>query len=434
MDLTFFNEQMKKFERRIKAIEESPSGAFLKTNAELYRLELESLQRTLEAWKSGQPFGIMPGMEMFARIMGFYPWNYIAAGDRVTDPTRYLEAALQAGYSDHSCDRTLTALGLLLRGEMPSPSLVVSMRFACEPERLTTVAAATHSNALYYAIDNPLGWTIEALEYVTEQLWEIIDLAEKSIPGIKYDEDLLLEILHWNDESKKLVRRNYEMRQTIPCPIGPKDAFRLDYLRGSKRGVEHYERRLAEITERAEKGVGAVKEERLRVAWMATGPYSRDTFKILEEMGVSVPWFHYGGAASMYSVVPFGEGEKRYGRKLKPLERVAELAHFSGWAQTADYWIDPLITVCRELKIDAVVDFLQPGCVVTKGLKKIISSRVKNELGIPVLDLEGRQFFNSPAAQAEMNWRLAEFLELCIQNKETGRGAAALETEGMRRG
>jgi hypothetical protein len=63
------------------------------------------------------------------------------------------------------------------------------------------------------------------------------------------------------------------------------------------------------------------------------------------------------------------------------------------------------------------VDFLQPGCVVTKGLKTIVATRVKNELGIPVLDLEGRQFFSSPAAEAKMNQRLSDVLDVWIENK-----------------
>jgi benzoyl-CoA reductase/2-hydroxyglutaryl-CoA dehydratase subunit BcrC/BadD/HgdB len=418
VNLTFLNEQIAKLERRIAYIENNPSRTDLKTNKELYELELNGIHELIEAWRADEPFAIMTGLEVIAKSLGFHAWNYIAAGDRVTDPQRYLNAAVQAGYSDHSCDRTLAALGLLLRGEAPLPKMVVSIRFACEPERLTTVAAAQHSSALYYALDNPLGWHYEGLRYVADQMGEMIELAESNIPGIRFDEERFLEMEDNYREARRLARMNYELRKRVPCPIAPKDAFRLDYLGDSKAGLAFMHRRLDEIADRADRGIGGVPEEKLRVAWMATGPFNRETFKILVDKGVSVPWFHFGGAASVYGLVPFGNHEERYGRKLSVLERMAEVAHFSGWAQTADYWVDPLIQACRDLKIDAVVDFLQPGCVVTKGLKKIVATRVQNELGIPVLDLEGRQFFSSPTAEAQMNERLSQVLDVWIENKE----------------
>jgi hypothetical protein len=73
--------------------------------------------------------------------------------------------------------------------------------------------------------------------------------------------------------------------------------------------------------------------------------------------------------------------------------------------------------VCQELKIDAVVDFLQVGCITGKNLKRITSQRLENELGIPTLDLEGREHFMSEADRANMNKKLEEFLDMCIANK-----------------
>lgn len=42
----------------------------------------------------------------------------------------------------------------------------------------------------------------------------------------------------------------------------------------------------------------------------------------------------------------------------------------------------------------------------------------KEELGIPTLDPEGREFFATESGQAEMNRKLEEFLDLCIANKK----------------
>jgi len=209
----------------------------------------------------------------------------------------------------------------------------------------------------------------------------------------------------------EIAQQIYELRKKVPCPVSPQDAFRLGV--GSRASLKEMQRR-------ADQGIGGVPHERLRVCWMATGPYGQEMFDLLTEKGVSIPWFHYGGAPSLFGVLPYDErfDETQYNKKLTPLERVAKIAHFSMWAQQGDYWINPLIKGCRELKIDAVVDFLQPGCVVTKGLRQIISDRVKAELGIPVLNLEGRQQFNTAAGRAEMRRTLEEFINFSIENKE----------------
>jgi hypothetical protein len=67
--------------------------------------------------------------------------------------------------------------------------------------------------------------------------------------------------------------------------------------------------------------------------------------------------------------------------------------------------------------VDALVDFQQVGCIVTKGFNKITADRVTKELGIPVLALEGREHFMTENEKALMYQKLDEFLDLCIANK-----------------
>ena len=426
---TYFEERINILKRRIDNIKSNPSKFHLRTNTYVYEAELKGIYRILDAWKSGKPFALGHGFDALLVSMGFMSHGYISYADRVSwNGQTYLDACVQAGYSDHSCDRTLTALGMLLKKEIPPPSFVASFRFACDPARMSQQAAAKEVGAPFYSIDTGYGIHYDSLRYTAEQLEEMIIFIEKNFPGMKYNEERLLDILDRHgtggegglDTSKaagssgrdrtEIAQQVYELRKKIPCPMSPQDAFRLGA--GSRAS-------LREMQKRAERGQGGVPNERLRVAWMATGPYGRPMFDLLTEKGVSIPWFHYGGAPSLFGVLKYDErfDSSQYEKKLTTLERVAKIAHFSMWAQQGDYWIDPLIKVCKELKIDAVVNFLQPGCVVTKGLRKIISDRVKEEVGIPVLDLEGRQQFNTPSGHEEMRRSVSEFVDFCIENK-----------------
>lgn len=74
--------------------------------------------------------------------------------------------------------------------------------------------------------------------------------------------------------------------------------------------------------------------------------------------------------------------------------------------------------MCRDLKVDAVVDFLPVGRITTKNLKRVSAQSLKEEHDIPSPDLEERQRFNSEAGLIEMNKKLEKFLDLCIANKK----------------
>ncbi|MBI2957868.1 MAG: 2-hydroxyacyl-CoA dehydratase [Chloroflexi bacterium] len=420
----FLQDQIEKSCRRLKNIEENPRPEFLQSNKIRYELEMEHAMHTLEAWKAGKPFAVFElGAHQLARPLGFEPMGFIAWGDRVKEPQKYLDIAVtRFGFPEHTCDRTMTALGLFLSGEVPVPRLVTTRRVPCEPERFAAQAAAKYLGALFFEVDKLNSTGYENIAYLAEQMGELIEFAEKSIPGIKYSEEKLVELLEMDQQALNYRRDTYELRKKVPCPISPQDAFRLT-MEPSRhpnpaKVLAYCKAYRDELFERAEKGIGGVPEERLRIAWLATGPFGRATFDMLTRKGVSLPWFHYGVGPVSYGVIRDDYGDDSvYGRKLTPLEDMQRVANANVWGGGADQWVDPLIKACKELKIDAVVDFLQPGCVTTKNLKRITAQRVKEEVGIPTLDLEGREFFTSDASAAEMNRKLEEFLDMCIANK-----------------
>lgn len=422
----FIEEQIQKLQRRVKSIEQNPRPEFMHSNKLRYVIELEQYESTLEAWMEGKPFAILAGAEQLTLPLGFHHQGYFEWGDRVTDPRKYENMAVRKfGFPEHTCDRTLAALGLLLNGEVPMPRLMLSRRMSCDPERWSFMAGAKYAGVLFFDMDRRLRCDEQDISYVAEQLAEMIEFATASIPGIRFDNVRLLEVLEMDDRAVGYMRETYELRKRVPCPISPQDSFRImrvpSRYQNPAKVLEYCRVFRDELFDRAEKSVGGVREEKLRVAWLATGPYGRTTFDLLAEKGVSLPWFQFGFAPFNYGLIHDGYGDDTvYGRKLTPLEEVARSWNYNSWAGTAANWIDPLIQACRDLKIDAVVDFLQPGCITTKNLKWITAMRLQQELGIPTLDLEGRELFSTEADQIKMNRRLAEFLDMCIEAKQHG--------------
>ncbi len=420
----FIEEQIQNLQRRIKNIKQNPRPDYLKSNKLMYELQLEDLLHTLESWKAGKPFAILNMVGLLTEALGFEHEGYIEWGDRVRDPQRYYNLAVsKLGFPEHTCDRTMTALGLMLSGEVPIPRLMVGSRNACDPERWSAMAAAKFAGTLFFEIGRLQTNDYENLHFVAEQAAEMIEFAEKSIPGIKYDEAALLERLEMNQQAANYYHETYALRKRVPCPISSQDCFRIGMGAGGhnpRKALDYCRIYRDELFERAEKGIGGVPEEKLRIAWLATGPYGRSTFDLLSKKGVSMVWFHYGISPRAYGVIHDDYGENNYGRKLTPLEEMARMSYFNSntWATSAEPWVDSLIKACKELKVDAVVDFLQVGCITTKNLKRITTQRVRDEAGIPTLDLEGREFFSTEAGAIEMNKKLEDFLDLCIANKK----------------
>lgn len=376
-----------------------------------------------EAMKEGKPFAVLLGVEQLAMPLGFENQGYIEWGDRARDPQRYFDIAVtKLGFPDRTCDRVMSSLGLFLSGEVPTPRLMVSRRIPCEPEKWSAMAAAKYAGCLFFELNRLNSNDYENIKCMGEQLAELVEFAEKSVPGIEYHEDKLIELLEMEQQNVNYTRETYELRKRVPCPISPQDSFRLKprvhVYPNPKKCLEYSRMYRDELFERVEKGMGGVKEEKLRIAWLATGPYGRAVFDLLDKKGVSLPWFHYGSAAHNFGLVQNNYGDMTYGHKLSPLEEVVRFQSENVWAGNMDAWIDPLIRVCRELKIDAVVDFLQVGCILTKSVKYFTAKRLMDELGIPTLDLAGRELYSTPAGQEEMTRKLEDFLDMCIANKE----------------
>ncbi|MBM2825771.1 MAG: Benzoyl-CoA reductase/2-hydroxyglutaryl-CoA dehydratase subunit, BcrC/BadD/HgdB [Dehalococcoidales bacterium] len=420
----FIEQQIQNLQRRIKNIEQNPRPEYLKSNKLLYEIELENMLHVKEAWQAGKPFAWLGHVGgALNRALGFE--HHVGGGNRITDPQRYFDLLVSKfGFPEHSCDQAMMMLALPLSGEVPLPRLVVGSRNACDPERWAAMGFAKFAGALFFEVSKLSSNDYEGLHYAAEQFGELIEFAEKSIPGIKYDEDRLIETLEIEQQAYSYYRESYDLRKMVPCPLSSQDCFRLAVMPQANynpgKVLDYCKMYRDELFERAEKGIGGVPEEKLRIAWLCTAPFGRSTFDLLTQKGVSMVWFHYGVAAHNFGVLHTDYGDNLYGQKLTPLEELARLRHWAtnSWGGTSEDWVDPLVKVCRELKVDAVVDFLQVGCITTKNLKRITAQRLQEELSIPTLDLEGRQRFTTEAGTIEMNKKLEEFLDLCIDNKK----------------
>ena len=229
------------------------------------------------------------------------------------------------------------------------------------------------------------------------------------------------------DEQVKLKRLQFELRKKVPSPISGQDVFRLGGggRMDEKDPLKWLRLQTEEIANRAAKGIGSVVgEEKLRVAWLATGPFGSGIFDMLHKKGVSIPWFQHGFTCDEFGFHDFADfgyygDTNEYKHKLTPLEEIARHNLHNGWGgRGLERWVRSVTDVCRDLKIDAVVQYLHTGCVTTGGLAQVTAEILEKELGISVLNIQGRQNDWNEDKEREFQKNVGEFVDMCIANKK----------------
>jgi hypothetical protein len=422
--LAYLEARITRLEQRIKKIKENPDPTKPKSNILLYEIERDQALEAIKATKTGKPFGAM--FTNIGKAMGMELWGAITAADRSAGPMadRYFKIIRDEGMAEHTCDRTIVLVPMVLRGDYPKPDFVMISNWECMPIYLSYTLVANIFNLPHFNIERKFTpyRTLEddvQLKYVTDQLGEMIEYIEAKFPQCKYDEDRLIEIQYYLRESLKYEQQQWKLRAAVPCPIAPLEAFREMMLYDSPKGVQYvrmYTQELGEKVARGESGLPLGVEERLRFLWSNTGPFHHDPFTWLGTKGVSIP----SSLMTVYEGWRSGRepiwGDPWHGRKLTPLEEEARQLDYV-WGRLGERWVENHINVCRDLKMDGIVYFVQWGCTVTNNLGKVVADVAEHELGIPTLIIEGRQLDSTSWDEKDFFGRLEEFIEIALEAK-----------------
>lgn len=418
--MNFYEADIIKLQKRIKRIEENPDPTKLRCNKMLYEINLAARKAQLEAWRSGKPFGDRFGV--LSQAMGFVPAQVGRAAHDTKDSSKYLEMAREKGLpADNSCDMTYVTFNQRDAGDLPVDALDVCSQASCTPTMLAEVYSMysggkkTH---VRFFLDRGYEDDERNVKHVEEQIREFIDICETKIPGVKYDEDKLIELQHYEEQVRKYTYETYEMLKHKPAPIANKDIVWLNY--GSdllypdpKKAVEFARIRRDEVGERLAKGVAGLPGERKRVVWTVTRPFFMDPFKVLEKWNTNVVLLYNGNVRKS---VPIPTPAWMKGRTLTPLEKVAFGELRALWSGPGTRWTDNLLWVCKELGADAIINYNMLGCTATLPLSKLVADRAKQELGIPTLQLEGKQWDPNYASEETITAKLDRFAEMFLKD------------------
>ncbi|MFC1987899.1 2-hydroxyacyl-CoA dehydratase [Chloroflexota bacterium] len=410
--MNYYEADIIRTKQRIKKIRENPDPARLKSNTTNYEHRLNSRRKDLEHWRQGKPFADYHGMgECLLDSMGFRHSRIGGLSHSMMEPQKYLEEARAMGLPvENACDSAYIGTGMIKCGDLPEEAIGICTPHGCTPKMLQRTFISHHlyeGKVFSYCFDLPFEQNEASIEYLVNQYREFIDLVEKKFPGIKYDEDKLIEC----QAEEKAESYNFEVFQMLkhkPSPIAGYDCWQ------GWGGAGYSRAQRDEIAERIEKGIAAVPGEKLRILWAVTRPLFFDPFKVLTKRKAAVI-FRYTGNATDLAPVP--QPVYYGGRKLTPLEIEAADVLTRQYGVNGAKWVSDMMWVCKELEIDAIIYYNQRGCTPTLGLRRMVEETAEKELGIPTLQLEGKKWDSSYADEATITAQLDEFAQMCLSRK-----------------
>ncbi|MBA7635833.1 (R)-phenyllactyl-CoA dehydratase alpha subunit [subsurface metagenome] len=381
-----------------------------------YAESLERVGKQKVAWCSNNiPSDILEAMD----INAVYLENYatVCAAKRLS--SGFCRAGERAGFSQDVCGYARILMGYLLGGDeapeapyggLAKPDFLVANSYSCD-SRLGWFATMSRTlNLPLYVLDAPCQpeggcADIANVTYTESQLEDFVTFLEEQT-GTKLDRGKLREKLDLARRAHDIQVGIYEMRKAIPSPMGAGDAYTVVwpgmYLAGTRECDEFYKKLRAEVSERIEKKIGIVPEEKFRLLWSGLPFwYNMALLNYFEDFG---------------GVVAIENAYFRYEKSLPPQHEdpIKDMAISSTthrpYAGDIEQRVQLTLDIVRDYHVDGVILAYNPSC----RLMYILQPELKNALdqhGIPNLGIECDMADERTYSEGQIKTRLDAFIE-----------------------
>ncbi len=378
--------------------------------------------RALEAKEQGQPLimaGMFPPHELFhAMDIPYYvAENHAIMEGQATSELRekLFDTAEGYGMPTDFCSPHRAAVGLAKLGMQLKPDLVVSTATTCDQTLKLYDLLADVYGVPSYLVDSPYRIDEAGLKYAQQDIKDLISFLEERT-GRKLDYDRLKEVLRLSKEAYDYWEKLYELRKTVPCPVGGragiKDLTLIQTSSGTQIGVDYFKARYEELKEKVERGEGVVPEEKYRVAWLYVLPlFDLSIADWLEkEFGAVIVVDSFGYAASDIDLNP--EDPIDFLVK-KPLKRGFVCRGYA--PNEYMHFVDDLAQVCRDMRADVAILLSHWSCQQYTGTIRMLKDEIGGRMGLPFHVVNGDLLDPRVVSSEEMKDSLAEFFNAVLK-------------------
>jgi len=345
-------------------------------------------------------------------------------------PTEYTAAYKDLSFArhtpEHLCTLLSTSLGMALSNVLLNPTAIVFASHPCDSGMAACQALSEYYGVRPFIIDSPYNDSIEAHEYFADQIMESLKYLEE-MTGKRVNLDRMREVVKRSDKAHELLYQINELKKKKPCPIPLGGILRgvsiaMWLLAGSEKTVHWLERFLADAKHRAEKEIGGIYEEKMRIAWINTFPtFDPAIFQWMEERFGAVSVI-FQGAEHAYWPTYKPKRKDDYDYSLDELCGIfADKSLNTPMARQArghlDYFIRDAVHWCRDWDIDAAIFSGHIQCKATWSSAQLVKEVLMDELGVPTLIYELDLLDPRVTSAKQIVGIFEPFLEMVAENK-----------------
>jgi benzoyl-CoA reductase/2-hydroxyglutaryl-CoA dehydratase subunit BcrC/BadD/HgdB len=253
------------------------------------------------------------------------------------------------------------------------------------------------------------------IDYAVSEINRIIAFLTE-VTGRKLDYDRLKEAVRLSDQACALWDEIMAYRRHKPTPLSAAEIglmFVMVTRQGTHIAVDYLTRVRDEVQERAEKGIGVIAEEKVRLFWDNIPLwYNLGLFNYFERFGGVVVAETYSAAWSIRLDVD------------NPIEALA-MKSLMSYPMVSCVSMkrrkEMVLRACRDYAIDAAILHSNKSCLpITLG-QVDIERALQEELGIPSVIIEADHMDPGNFSIAQFEERVNPFMEMLLQKKGVGR-------------
>jgi benzoyl-CoA reductase/2-hydroxyglutaryl-CoA dehydratase subunit BcrC/BadD/HgdB len=327
---------------------------------------------------------------------------------------KYLDHGYETGLPGTLCAGQLGGAGAMLYGDWPKPDVMLSGApgFCDVNSKILEYTARTMDIPLLHT-DMSAYQDERAVEYYSHSFRDLISNLEK-ITGNKLDPGKLKNAIENSNRVIELVNEISGIQTAVPNPVPNLYPFLSCGLKftlgGRPESIPVFEAVLRTAKKKMKKGEGAVPNEKVRCLMLYTSFYHDNVFNDwLEEVGVSLINEILGyfplkpiDTNSMDSMI---NGLSEWSLSF-PMAR-----QMKGPLDEPGGWTEDMMFLARKYKIDCCMFSGNPACKRAHGSLRLLTDRLKNELGIPTLKLEADSWDRRITAMPAIKEQILDFME-----------------------
>jgi benzoyl-CoA reductase/2-hydroxyglutaryl-CoA dehydratase subunit BcrC/BadD/HgdB len=256
-------------------------------------------------------------------------------------------------------------------------------------------------------------------DYYRAEFRKLVSFLEEQT-GNKLDEERLRAVCEEVKKQDEYIAELYDLRRAVPNPfpaIFNLMLFGTRFMATGTPEATEVMKTMYEVTkERYKRGQGVLPEEKVRVGLVYLSHFTTggEFWKWLENNGISLiieglslfNHQHYHMDCSTLDTMLDGLADQ--------LSNMPMTKQIRGPYDYPGQWLDDVVTVSNDLKIDCAVYLGTMGCKNTWGCIKVLMRRIEEDLGIPTLIIQSDSWDDRVTPWPVIKDQIEEFINTVV--------------------